>query len=322
MKFNNLFLFALCFSSLSPCFAGDKRETLRLIEASIDFRRYTYIPLSCLGKFANPEIEINYQPLLFTLSPKNWLGSDKEEVIPETGVGVARAHEKALKTTYSNLEPWSFAPMDVELIFHNHPGFSNAYITTERYVVIDKIEERGRAWLAPKEIYLTYNRDTGIPNSTYRAGLVDESQKRFSPAERTVVEVLAAEGHFVVSEKEKGGGVKNPEGVLKFEDPATGNSEQFPIEIKTLQPESGALQAQRAIWKSLMKNGQAPYIIVDARRTEMTYVDSPLAIKSLLEQFWNHWRSGYQRKLREVRILGKDFDHTYVFFTLEEIIKR
>jgi hypothetical protein len=131
------------------------------------------------------------------------------------------------------------------------------------------------------------------------AGSIDESARIFSSRERPLAELLAAEGRNVKARREPSPqtrGVRNADAevdgvVTEFKKPDPGATENTVV---------GRVQ------ESLRRQGQARYIIIDARGSGLTSADASLAYRRLL---------GVGRgRLDSLRVVGDGFDTTFTGF--------
>ncbi|HLP87533.1 MAG TPA: hypothetical protein VK184_02865 [Nostocaceae cyanobacterium] len=122
---------------------------------------------------------------------------------------------------------------------------------------------------------------------------IDESEKKFSPQERKIAEVLEKEGHYVKAKKES-----------EVDGERTADAEVNGILAEFKSFGSGATNGtvKNVINKSIKRGGQARYIIIDARGSGLTEAE---AIQGL-ERVKNITRG----KLDSVRIIGDGFDIT------------
>lgn len=243
---------------------------------------------------------------------RNWVGS-----------GNGRAPRTTYSWYLSDLRRWDVSEETIDPEIRERPRFGKKRAAYEHYVVLDMNagSSRGNIWRIARHRRLIYDPDRGLSNAGYREGTVDESQSRFLPQEQPAVEMLRSEGHSILRLKEVPGR-PNPEGVLRFRGRDENTVERFPFEIKTPDRRTCPRTVRNCVWESLKRGGQAPYLLVDARATDLTEAGSIEAVRELVRGFWKKRDLAMHRKLRELRIVGRDFDETYVFFSLDEVIEK
>jgi len=128
------------------------------------------------------------------------------------------------------------------------------------------------------------------------SGQIDESERRFSPEERRIAEILVREGRMVSAKaevKHKRMGDAIVDGTL--------------MEFKSLTTTTADSETIRnTINNSIRRGGQARHIIIDARRSGLTEVE---AIRGLARV-----RNITRGMMDSVRIIGDRFDVTSTDF--------
>lgn len=184
-----------------------------------------------------------------------------------------------------------------------------------------------------------------ISSQYHRPGMLDESDKRLSDSERAAVGKVVGEGHDFEAIRERPF-QRNPEGRLfvptikinvdseslalvapELEkerpwdlDPQTYREISF--EVKSPQPGASTMTIYRLIKASLKRGGQAPLLLIDARYTAITEEMSYHAVTKLLKLFQTHWNERPVDRLNELRILGPNFDHLFLFINEEKVVKK
>lgn len=140
---------------------------------------------------------------------------------------------------------------------------------------------------------------------TLPGGIIDESERRFSPEERRIAEVLQSEGKYVKALPEIGHRGR-------FADAEIGDqpiSEQCPgvhAEFKALAPGASSATVRNVINNSIRRGGQARHIIIYSGSSGLTQEE---AIRGLARA------EGITRgRVDSVRIIGDGFDVTSTDF--------
>lgn len=130
------------------------------------------------------------------------------------------------------------------------------------------------------------------------AGELDESEKRLNAKERLLAQYLIDESYHITA---------------LAEDTSTRNADVWmthvtglPVELKSLDPGADSTRVRNRVQDSLKRGGQARHIVIDARRSGLTYEEalrSGYRIGGVLKD-----RSRYLDRLQELRIVGDGYD--------------
>jgi len=121
-------------------------------------------------------------------------------------------------------------------------------------------------------------------------GKIDETERRFSPEEKVIAEILANEGKHVRAKAE-----------LKHKRSADSEVDGVLVEFKSFTiktADSGTVR--NTINHSIRRGGQARHIIIDARTSGLTKVE---AVRGLIRA-----RNLTRGMIDSVRIIGDAFD--------------
>lgn len=266
------------------------------------------VRIDCVGQLANgqlPQVLVHFLPFPIEYSPQ------LSAILAQTELaGVLAFHEPVLSYGFASLPNWE----------RFHPLHSTTPVQLREVVLVYNRTERR----AVAEIALL-----GLPAP--KAGVIDETERSFLERERPTAELLCSEGRHVISKMEEVG-TRNAEACLKTIDSqivecGLGEQVQYatvPIVLlstvefkRTDRGRSGTLL--ELVAKSLKRGGQSPNIILDARDTELTPEESERTIKRVIGYLQTHWDRGYPDRLRELRIVGPDFDHLYVLVVEDEL---
>lgn len=129
-------------------------------------------------------------------------------------------------------------------------------------------------------------------------GELDESAKTLDDRERLLAEYLVDESYGVTALAEDTS-KRNADVLLTH---VTG----LPVELKSLDPGADNTRVRNRVQDSLKRGGQARHIVIDARRSGLTYeeaVRSGFRVGGLLKA-----RAGHLERLQELRIVGESYD--------------
>ena len=123
-----------------------------------------------------------------------------------------------------------------------------------------------------------------------QSGTIDESLRKFTPRERKVAEVLAAEGKAVQA---------IPESLIPGQRSADALVNGAQVEFKSLAPGANNGTVKNAINASIKRGGQARNFVIDARGSGLTHREAERALNRI---------QGIARgKIARIRILGDNY---------------
>jgi len=128
-------------------------------------------------------------------------------------------------------------------------------------------------------------------------GIIDETEKQFSPDERAIADYLAVRGSHIKALAETGVGRQ-----------ADALVDGAATEFKSLYPDADSNTIRQTVNDSLRRGGQARNMIIDARQSKLTPTEAETSlrrIRGILETGIQQKRQG---QLDRLRIIGNGFD--------------
>lgn len=122
-------------------------------------------------------------------------------------------------------------------------------------------------------------------------GSIDETRRRFKPAERRIAELLAEEGATVTALPEDPTGGKAPDALVGG----------VTVEFKTVRTGASSATVNRALGRSV---GQARHVILDARGSGLSAAEARRGVRRFVG-------TPYGQRLEGIRIIGDGFDNRW-----------
>ncbi len=133
------------------------------------------------------------------------------------------------------------------------------------------------------------------PNDEQNDGIIDERERPFLKEEKVIAQYLVQHGARLIKARKEQGKGRQPDAEV----------DGVVTEFKLLKPGYGRKTVTNKVNESLRKQGQARYIIVDARGSGLTVAEAQYSLARV---------AGITRgKLDTLRILGDGFDVSRVY---------